>query len=194
MSFVSFAVAAIFVQNIIMVMMLCDENYFKLLKSPVSGLTYGISLTVVTTVASTLAWLVYRYLLKPYSLGYLSTLAFIIIIAAFEVGAELLIAHYFPKKKAFFHKLFSASAFSCAVLGIVLMNIQNGEHGLFGAAFYGFAAGIGFLLSLFTNANALERVRYSTPPTIFKGLPIALITTGIIALAFMGFSRIELPY
>lgn len=194
MSFISFAVAAIFVQNIIMVMVLCDENYFKLLKSPVSGIAYGVSLTVVTTFASMLSWVVYRFLLKPFNLTFLSALSFIVIIAVFEIAAELLISKFLPKKKNFLNKLLRASAFSCAVLGIVLMNIQNGAHGFFGATFYGFCAGIGFLLSLFTNANALERVRFSTPPAVFKGLPIALITTGIIALAFMGFARIEIPY
>lgn len=194
MSFMSFAVTAIFVQNVILVLVLCDPNYFKLLKSPVSGFAYGISLTVVTTVASMLAWLVYRFFLKPYSLEWLTAFAYILIIAVFEIAAELIISAVLPKKKVIFRKLLTASAFSCAVLGIVINNIQNGQHGIFGAGFYGLCAGIGFMLSLFINANALERVRFSTPPTVFKGLPIALITTGIISLAFMGFARIEIPY
>lgn len=192
--FVSIAVSAIFVQNLVMVYMLCDGNYFNLLKSPVSGFLYGVFVTASTTAASMVAWLVNRFLLQPFSLEWLSSFMFILIIAVIEIAAEFIVSAVAPNYKRALRKLLPASAFNCAVLGLVFLNVQSGARGFLGTAFYGFCAGAGYLAALFITANALERVRFSAPPTVFKGLPIALVTTGIISLAFMGFSGIEIPY
>lgn len=192
--FLSIAVAAIFVQNLVMVYMLGDGSFFKALKSPVSGFLYGAFVTAATTVASMLAWAVNSFLLRPFSLEWLSPFVFILIIAALEIAAEFAVAAALPAYKSALRRLLPAAAFSCAVLGLLFLNIQVNMRGFLGATFYGFCAGIGYLAALFIAANALERVRFSTPPGVFRGLPIALVTTGIIALAFMGFSGIAIPY
>lgn len=190
----SIAISAIFVQNLVMVYMLCDGSYFKALKSPVSGLLYGVFVTAATTVASMLAWVVNSFLLRPFSLAWLSPFVFILIIVALEVAAEFIISVAAPNYKKALRKLLQASAFNCAVLGLVFLNVQINMRGFWGASFYGFCAGIGYLAALFISANALERVRFSSPPAAFKGLPIALVTASIISLAFMGFSGISIPY
>ncbi len=192
--FWSLAVSAIFVQNLVMVYMLCDGGFFKALKSPVSGLIYGLLVTAATTVSSMLSWVVNRFLLRPFSLTWLSPFAFIFIIAMLEILAEKLFALFAPGYKDAFHRLLPASAFNCAVLGLVFLNVQVNMRGFLGTTFYGFCAGIGYLAVLFMAASALERVRFSAPSKFFKGLPIALVTTSIISLGLMGFSGIVIPY
>jgi Na+-translocating ferredoxin:NAD+ oxidoreductase subunit A len=192
--FTSIAISAIFVQNLVMVYMLCDTSYFSALKSPVSGFLYGAIVTAATTVASMLAWLVNSFLLRPFSLAWLSPFLFILIIVALELFAELILSTVAPGYKKALHRLLQASAFNCAVLGLVFLNIQVNMRGFLGATFYGFCAGIGYLLALFIAASALERVRFSSPPRSFKGLPIALVTAGLLSLAFMGFSGISIAF
>lgn len=193
-AFLSVAVTAIFVQNLVMIYMLCDGEYFKALRSPVAGLLYAICVTFSTTLASVLSWLVNRFLLKPYALDWLAPFAFILVIVLIEFIAEIIVYATKTEDKSSFHKLFAASAFNCAVLGLVFINVRTNSLSVFGTAFYGLCAGVGYLLALFISANAMERVRFSTPPNAFKGLPIALVTASIISLAFMGFSDIVLPY
>ena len=192
--FMSIAVSAIFVQNIIMVFMLCDGSFFTALRSPISGFLYGTFVTAAMTIASVLAWLCNTFLLRPFSLEWLSSFVFILIIVITEIAAELIVSVAAPNYKKSLRKLLPASAFNCAVLGLVFLNVQVNMRGLSGAAFYGFCAGVGYLVALFIAANALERVRFSSPPNAFKGLPIALVTASLISLAFMGFSGIAIPY
>jgi Predicted NADH:ubiquinone oxidoreductase, subunit RnfA len=192
--FASIAVSAIFVQNLVMVYMLCDTSYFNALKSPVSGVLYGVFVTAATTIASMLAWLVNSFLLRPFSLAWLSPFLFILIIVAIEISAELILSAAAPGYRKALHRLLQASAFNCAVLGLVFLNIQVNMRGFLGAAFYGFCAGAGYLLALFIAASALERVRFSSPPRAFRGLPIAFVTAGILSLAFMGFSGMSIPF
>lgn len=193
MGYFSLAIAAIFVQNLVMVLLLPSNVFFSALKSPVSGLKYGVSVTAATTAASALGWVVNHFLLIRFGLSVLSPFAYLLVIAVVAVLAEVLF-RFTPVLKKQYEKLFSVSAFSCAVLGLVLLNMQQGTKGFLGTVFYGFCAGIGYILALFTAANAMERVRFSTPPAAFKGLPIALVTASLISLAFMGFSGIQIPY
>ena len=192
--FWSLAVSAIFVQNLVLVYMLVDGSYFKALKSPIAGLIYGLLVTVAATAASMLSWVVNHFLLQPFSLSWLAPFSFVFVIVVLEVGAQLSVSRYAPKHSEQLSRLLPASAFNCAVMGLVFLNVEVGAKGFWGTAFYGLCAGLGYLAALFISASALERVRFSTPPTVFKGLPIALITAGIIALALMGFSGAVIPY
>ena len=190
----SLAVAAIFVQNLVLVWMLASDTFFSALKSPVSGLRFGVTATVGTTLASALGWVLTHFVLSRPGLSFLAPFAFAFAVALLDVAAELVIRKFFTARKRELSRLVQAAAFNCVILGLVLINAQNTARGILGTMFYGFCAGLGFLLALFTAANAMERVRYSTPPKAFQGLPIALVTTGLISLAFMGFSGIQIPY
>lgn len=192
--FFSIAVTAIFVQNLVMVYMLASNVFFKVLKKPVSSFMYGVVVTITTTVASPLAWLLNRFVFKEFGFDYLSPFAFIFIIVLIEVAAELILLKFAPGLRRRLGSLLPASAFNCAVLGLVFINVKINTRGILGTTFYGFCAGLGFVLVLFIAANAMERVGYSTPSKAFKGLPIAFITAGLISLAFMGFMGIRIPF
>lgn len=190
----SLAVAAIFVQNLVLVWMLASDTFLGALKSPVSGLRFGAAVTAGTTLAAALGWVLSRFVLSRHGLGFLAPFAFAFAVALLDVAAELVVRRFFSAKSGELSRLVQASAFNCAVLGLVLLNASSASRGVVGTIFYGFCAGLGFMLALFTAASAMERVRYSIPPKAFRGLPIALVTTGLISLAFMGFAGIQIPY
>jgi electron transport complex protein RnfA len=191
--FFSIAVTAIFAQNLVMVYMLSSNVFFKALKNPVSGIKYGVLVTISTTAASVLAWLLNKFVLKEYALDWLSPFAFILVIILLELAAEIVMRKFAKGLRKKLGTLLPASAFNCAILGLLFINVQM-NIGILGTAFYGFCAGLGFIAALLITSNALERVLYSTPPRAFKGLPIAFITASLISLAFMGFANISIKY
>jgi electron transport complex protein RnfA len=192
--FFSIAVTAIFVQNLVMVYMLGSNVFFKVLKTPASWMKYGVLVTISTTVASALAWVLNKFVLNEFGIEWLSPFAFIFIIVLIEFAAELLLLKFAKPLRKKLGSILPASAFNCALLGLLFINVQLNTRSIFGTVFYGFCAGIGFILALLIAANAMERVAYSTPPRAFKGIPIALITASLISLAFMGFTNIRLPF
>jgi electron transport complex protein RnfA len=189
----SVACTAILLQNVIFYFMLCSNDYFKAVNNSVSGFIYGAGITIFTTLASALAYPLNQYVLI-HNLKYLSPFAFVFVLCFLEVLFEISLLKFAPKFRKSLGKLLSASAFNCAVLGLVFINVQVGTRGFFGTVFYGFCAGLGFILAFFIIAKALERASHSSPPAAFRGLPIALVTASIISLGFMGFSSIQIPY
>jgi electron transport complex protein RnfA len=192
--FFSIAVAAIFVQNLVMVYMLSSNVFFKALRSPASGFRYGALVTAATTLSSAIAWVINRFVFKIFGFEWLAPFVFILVIVLLELIAEIVLHRFATSLRKSIGGLLPASAFNCAVLGLVFINVQMNTRSIFGTAFYGFCAGVGFIFALFIAASAMERVGYSTPPRAFKGLPIAFITASLISLAFMGFSDIRIPF
>jgi electron transport complex protein RnfA len=190
----SVACTAILFQNVIFVLMLCSSDYFKAVNNTVSGFIYGAGVMIFTTLASALAYPLNQYILIPNNLKFLSPFAFVFVLCFLEVLFEISLLKFAPKFRKSIGKLLPASAFNCAVLGLVLLNVQTGTRGLFGTVFYGFCAGLGFVLAFFIISKVLERASHSSPPAAFRGLPIALVTASIISLGFMGFSNIQIPY
>jgi Na+-translocating ferredoxin:NAD+ oxidoreductase subunit A len=192
--FFSIAVTAIFVQNIVMVYMLISNVFVSAVKSPVSWIKYGVLVTISTTLASMLAWVLNKFVLERFNLGFLSAFSFIFILVLMEFIAELVLRKFAPALRKKIGGVLPASVFNVAILGLMFIDVQMNTRGILGTAFYGFCAGLGFIIALLIASNALERVTYSTPPRAFRGLPIALITASLISLAFMGFSGIRIPY
>lgn len=186
--------SAIFVQNLVMVYMLWSSKFYKALRSPATCLIFGCFITVATTVCSALAWLVNHYLLLQFKLDFLAPLSYVFIIVLAEVAAELLLMKFRPQLRERMGSILPSSAFNCAVLGLLFINIKLNGASILPTVFYGFCAGLGFILALFITANAIERARYSAPPSSFRGLPISLITAGLISLGFMGFAGAKLPF
>lgn len=192
--FMSLSVTAIFVQNIIFVLLLCSNHFFKTALKPAEGALYCTCLTVWVTVASALTWIIYHFILLHFKIKWMEPFAFVFSVALLEIGAELILSKYKPDLRKRLGRLLPESAFNCAVLGLLFVNIESNQIGFLGTVFYGFCSGLGFVLAYVIISKALSRAEFSTPPAAFRGLPLALLTAGIISLAFMGFMNIQLPY
>ena len=151
----------------------------------------AIGMSVVTmfvlTLSSASSYLVYRYLLQPFSLEYLSTLTFILVIAVTVQLAELVMRKTNPVLFRILGIFLPLIATNCVVLGVALLNAQQ-QHNFVQSALYGFGAATGFGLVLVMFAAMRERIAFADVPVPFRGSPIGLITAGLMALAFMGFT------
>ncbi len=149
----------------------------------------GMSFAVmfVMTLASTASWLVQQYVLIPLELQYLQTIFFILIIASLVQLIEMMIHKTSPVLYQALGIFLPLITTNCAVLGVAILNVQQ-EQTFLTSALYGGGAAIGFALVLILFAGIRERIDVSPVPAAFKGSPLALITAGMMSLAFMGFS------
>jgi len=141
----------------------------------------------VLTLASGASWLAWHWLLEPLGLGYLRTLVFILLIAALVQFAEMLVRTTSPLLHELLGVFLPLITTNCAVLGVALLNLDRG-HGLLESLVYGASAGAGFGAALVAFAGLRERLEGADLPSAFRGAPIALVTAGLMALAFMGFT------
>jgi electron transport complex protein RnfA len=141
----------------------------------------------VLTMSSVTSYLLSVYLLQPLGLEYLSTLSFILAIAVVVQLTELVMRKTSPLLYRILGIFLPLITSNCAVLGVALLNVQQ-QHNLLQSAFYGFGAATGFGLVLVLFAAMRERMAFADIPLHFRGAPIALITAGLMALAFMGFT------
>ncbi len=149
----------------------------------------GMSFAVmfVMTLASTASWLVQQYVLIPLDLLYLQTIFFILIIASLVQFIEMMIHKTSPVLYQGLGIFLPLITTNCAVLGVAILNVQQ-EQTFLTSALYGAGAAMGFALVLILFAGLRERIEVSPVPAAFKGSPLALITAGMMSLAFMGFS------
>jgi electron transport complex protein RnfA len=141
----------------------------------------------VLTLASGLSYAAWHWLLEPLGLGYLRTLVFILLIAAVVQLSELLVRATSPVLHELLGVFLPLITTNCAVLGVALLNLDR-RHGLLESLVFGASAAGGFGLALLLFSALRERLDASDVPTAFRGAPIALVTAGLMALAFMGFS------
>ncbi len=141
----------------------------------------------VLTLASIASYLLSEYLLKPLELEYLSTLSFILVIAVAVQLTETVMRRTAPLLYRILGIFLPLITSNCAVLGVALLNVQE-QHNLLQSAIYGFGAALGFGLVLVMFSAIRERLAFADVPVHFKGAPIGLVTAGLMALAFMGFT------
>ncbi len=155
---------------------------------------FGMSLATafVLTLSSAVSFLLHRYLLVPLDLEYLRTIAFILVIAASVQFTEIMVRRLSPLLDQVLGIFIPLIATNCAVLGVALLNVQQAT-GLLQAVFFGFGASAGFALVLSLFAAIRERLEAADVPLPFRGTAIALITAGMMSLAFMGFSGMARP-
>ncbi|WP_020559283.1 electron transport complex subunit RsxA [Thiofilum flexile] len=147
----------------------------------------GLATTFVLTLASTLSYMVSTYLLAPFGLDYLRTISFILVIAAIVGFTEMAIRKTSPVLHNVLGIYLPLITTNCAVLGVSLLNVQK-QHSFIESALYGMGAALGFTLVMILFAGIRERIAVSDVPEVFRGNAIGLITAGLMALAFMGFS------
>ena len=146
----------------------------------------SVATAFVLTLSSVSSYLVSFYLLRPLGLEYLSTLSFILVIAVVVQLTELVMRRTSPLLYRILGIFLPLITSNCAVLGVALLNVQQ-QHNLLQSALYGFGAAAGFGLVLVMFSAARERLATADVPIHFRGAPIALVTAGLMALAFMGF-------
>jgi electron transport complex protein RnfA len=147
----------------------------------------SVATLFVLTLSSVASYLLSTYLLEPLGLQYLATLGFILVIATVVQLTEMVMRKSSPLLYRILGIFLPLITTNCAVLGVALLNVQE-QHNLLQSALYGFGAAAGFGLVLVAFAAARERLAYADVPLSFRGAPIGLITAGLMALAFMGFS------
>ena len=150
----------------------------------------GIAVTFVMGLASAITWAVNRFILIPFELGYMQTVAFILVIAALVQFIEMFLQKAMPSLYTALGVYLPLITTNCAVLGVALLNIQS-NYNFIESVVYGITGGLGFLLAIVLFASIRERLVFAEYPKAFEGFPIALVTAGLMALAFMGFSGLK---
>ena len=151
----------------------------------------GIAVTFVMGLASAVCFLVNNYVLIPLGLGYMQTVAFILVIASLVQFIEMFLQKSMPSLYTALGVYLPLITTNCAVLGVVLLNVQN-NYNFISSVVYGITGGLGFLLAIVLFASIRERLVFAEYPKAFEGFPIALVTAGLMALAFMGFSGLKI--
>ena len=151
----------------------------------------GVAVTFVMGLASAITWLVNTFILVPLSLGYMQTVAFILVIASLVQFIEMFLQKAMPSLYTALGVYLPLITTNCAVLGVVLLNVQN-SYSFISSVVYGITGGLGFLLAIVLFASIRERLVFAEYPKAFEGFPIALVTAGLMALAFMGFSGLKI--
>jgi len=186
----SMAIAAIIVQNFVLARFLGLCPYIGVSKKLDSALGMGMAVIFVMTLASTFTWLIQHFLLIPLQMEFLQTIAFILTIASLVQFVEMVIQKTAPALYKALGVFLPLVTTNCAVLGVAILNIQE-EYTFFGAILNGLFAGIGFTLVLVLMAGVRERMDKAEVPEAMKGMPIAMIIAGGMALAFLGFAGLK---
>ena len=184
-------IAAILSQNFILVKFYGICPFMGVSKKIDTALGMGMAVTFVMALASFACWLVNEYLLIPLNLGYMQTVSFILVIATLVQIVEMFLKKMVPALYKALGVFLPLITTNCAVLGVVLVNVQEG-YNLLLSVLNGAAGGIGFTVAIVLFASVRERVSKAECPECFKGFPIALIAAGLLALAFMGFSGLSI--
>lgn len=190
LTYLSIIVTAIFINNIVFAQFLGICPFLGVSKKISSALGMGAAVTFVITLATAVAWLLQMYVLNPMGLQFLQTIVFILVIAFLVQLLEIVMKKIAPPLYQALGVFLPLITTNCAVLGVAILVIQKGFN-LMEAVTYGFATSIGFTLALWIFAGIREQLDLVKVPKAMKGVPIALICAGLIAMAFMGFSGIK---
>ncbi len=179
-------VSTILVNNFVLVKFLGLCPFMGVSKKMDTAIGMGFATTFVLTLASITSYLINTYLLIPLELEYLRTIAFIVTIAAVVGFTELVVNKTSPVLHQSLGVFLPLITTNCAVLGVALLNV-GASNSFLQSAVYGFGAAVGFSFVLVLFSGIRERIESADVPIIFQGVPIALITAGLMSMAFMGF-------
>lgn len=184
---ITILIAALLTENFVMVKFYGICPFLGVSKKVETASGMGMAVTFVMAVASMLTWAVNHFLLQPFNLEYLQTIAFILIIAGLVQFVEMFVKKTLPALYNALGIYLPLITTNCAVLGVTLLNVQK-EYGFLLSFLNGTFAAIGFTLAIILMAGIREQLDESAVLKSFRGFPIALITAGLMAIAFMGFS------
>ena len=185
----SIALSAILVENFILSQFLGICPFMGVSKKLDTALGMGIAVIFVMGIASIFCYLI-NLILVPLHLEFLQTLAFILVIASLVQFVEMFLQKFIPGLYEALGIYLPLITTNCAVLGVVLLNVQK-NYNFIESVVYGVTGGVGFLVAIVLFASVRERTEFADYPKAFEGFPIALVSAGLIALAFMGFSGLR---
>ncbi|HOJ28201.1 MAG TPA: electron transport complex subunit RsxA [Spirochaetota bacterium] len=189
-------ISTIFINNYVLSRILGLCPYLGVSKKLDSAIGMGLAVIFVMTMASFFTFIIYKFVLIPFHIEYLRTIAFIIVIASLVQLVEMVIEKISPALYQALGIFLPLITTNCAVLGVAVLNIESGfitqEFGLLNSVVQGFGAGVGFTLALLLMAGIRERLEIAMVPENLKGLPITFITAGLMAMAFLGFSGMKI--
>ena len=175
------------VSNVVLSQFLGLCPFLGVSKRTDTALGMGTAVIFVITLASGVAGVIYKYVLTPLDLTYLQTIVFILVIAALVQFVEMFLKKYIPGLYNALGVYLPLITTNCAVLGVALTNVQK-NYGILQGVVNGFATSVGFTVSITILAGIREKMANNDVPESFKGMPIVLITAGLMAIAFCGFS------
>ena len=187
----SITLGAILANNFIFSQFLGICHFLGVSKKVDTAVGMGVAVTFVMGLASAITWLVNTFILIPLDLGYMQTVAFILVIASLVQFIEMFLQKSMPTLYTALGVYLPLITTNCAVLGVALLNIQN-SYNFIESVVYGITGGLGFLLAIVLFASIRERLVFADYPKNWDGFPIALVTAGLMALAFMGFSGLKI--
>lgn len=180
-------IGTVWVNNLVLSQFLGLCPFMGVSRKLETAISMGLATTFVLTLSSVSSYLVDTWLLEPLGLQYLRTLSFILVIAAIVGFTEMVVRKSSPVLHNVLGIYLPLITTNCAVLGVALLNVQK-QHGFIESALYGMGGALGFTLVMVMFASIRERLVVADIPSIFKGNAIGLITAGLMALSFMGFS------
>ncbi|NLK40375.1 MAG: electron transport complex subunit RsxA [Clostridiales bacterium] len=178
--------SVILIENFIFSRFLGCCPFLGVSEKPATALGMGFAVTFVMTLSSAVTYAVYHLILVPNKLEYFSTVVFILIIASLVQLIEMFMHKYIPALYSALGIYLPLITTNCAVLGAALINIRS-KFSFIESVVFGFSAAIGFTLAIVIFAGVRERMAFADPPKAFRGLPIALVAAGLLAMAFSGF-------
>ncbi len=184
---ITLLISALLTENFVMVKFYGICPFLGVSKKTDTAIGMGLAVTFVMAVASAITWLINDLLLIPLNLVYLQTIVFILIIAGLVQFVEMVLKKVMPSLYNALGIYLPLITTNCAVLGVTLLNVQN-EYNFIMSVLFGTFAALGFTLAIVLMAGIREFLDENSVPKPFRGFPIALITAGIMAIAFMGFS------
>jgi len=179
-------ISTIWVNNFVLVKFLGLCPFMGVSRKLETAIGMALATTFVLTLSSVLSYLVNEYILETLDIMYLRTIMFILVIAVVVQFTEMVVHKTSPLLYNVLGIFLPLITTNCAVLGVALLNIQE-EHGFLQSFFYGFGAAMGFSMVLILFSGIRERITVADVPEAFQGTAIAMITAGIMSLAFMGF-------
>ena len=186
----SITLGAILANNFIFSQFLGCCPFLGVSKKVDTAVGMGVAVTFVMGLASAVCFVVNRFILIPLDLAYMQTVAFILVIASLVQFIEMFLQKSMPSLYTALGVYLPLITTNCAVLGVVLLNVQN-NYNFIESVVYGITGGLGFLLAIVLFASIRERLVFADYPKCWDGFPIALIAAGLMALAFMGFSGLK---
>lgn len=186
-SYFAIVVGAILVNNVVLAQFLGICPFLGVSSKVETSLGMGAAVTFVMALTAVVAWSIQIFILDPLQIQYMQTIVFILVIAALVQMVEIILKKLSPSLYQALGIFLPLITTNCAVLGVAILMIQK-EYNLLQSVTYSVSTALGFALALILFAGIRERLDFEDVPKSFRGVPIALITAGILAMAFMGFS------